>query len=149
MKLRDYVAADRDACLAVFDSNVPRFFRPHERPGLCEFLDALPGPYYVLEDDDGTILGCGGWAMEPDGRTGALCWGMVRQDLHGRGLGKRLALERLRRMRDDPRVRAISMHTSQHTRGFYEALGFTVRRIERDGYAPGLDRVDLRFGPTD
>lgn len=37
----------RAACLTVFDSNVPRFFREEERPEFEAFLDALPGPYLV------------------------------------------------------------------------------------------------------
>ncbi|MDB5218237.1 MAG: family N-acetyltransferase, partial [Myxococcaceae bacterium] len=41
MLLRPYEPADRDACLVVFDSNVPAFFAPHEREGFASFLGDL------------------------------------------------------------------------------------------------------------
>jgi hypothetical protein len=50
MRVRDYSIADRGACLAVFDGNVPEFFIPPERADFAAFLDALPGPYLVVED---------------------------------------------------------------------------------------------------
>jgi len=146
MRTRPYLPADRQACLAIFDSNVPRFFRTHERPEFEAFLDApLPGPYLVLEDEHG-IIGCGGWAFEDEARGLVhLCWGMVRHDRHGQGHGRTLLRERLGGIRADPRARAIDLHTSQHTRGFYENLGFVIRQVVADGYAPGLDRVDMRL----
>ena len=145
MRIRDYRAADRDACLAIFDSNVPRYFRPHERSDFLAFLDELPGPYLVVEDDDGRVTGCGGWALESDGRTAALCWGMVDRARHGRGIGSMLLRERLRRIEAHPTASAVILNTSQHTRGFYENLGFALRHLVADGYAPGLDRADMRL----
>lgn len=63
MLLRAYGVADRSACLAVFDSNVPDFFAPHEREGLVSFLDDEPArfgiEYFVLVDGDRAIA-CGG-----------------------------------------------------------------------------------------
>ncbi len=50
MTSRDYARNDYEACLEVFDTNVPRFFRPEERVEYAAFLKALPGPYVVLLD---------------------------------------------------------------------------------------------------
>ena len=142
-RARPYAAGDREACLAVFDSNVPRFFRTSERREFEDFLGRLPGPYVVLEDPPGTIVGCGGHAVDPADGTADLCWGMVRADLHGRGLGRLLTRLRINAAAADPAVRLIRLHTSQHTAGFYEREGFRVLRTTHDGYAPGLDRVDM------
>ncbi|HYJ80835.1 MAG TPA: GNAT family N-acetyltransferase [Longimicrobiaceae bacterium] len=144
MRVRDYTPADRSACLAVFDSNVPEFFVPPEREGLGAFLDALPGPYLVVEDDAGVMVGCGGYAINADA-TADLCWGMVVRELHGTGLGRLLLRARLDRIRADPAVAAVALNTSQHTRGFYERLGFVTEQVLPDGYAPGLDRCDMRL----
>lgn len=145
MRVRDYTAADRSACLAVFDSNVPAFFVPDEREQFSAFLDALPGPYLVVEDEDGAVLGCGGYAVTPGTTTADLCWGMVRQDRHGTGLGLLLTTARLERVRADAAVEAVALNTSQHTVGFYERLGFGTELVTPDGYAPGLDRCDMRL----
>lgn len=142
---RAYRPADRSACLALFDSNVPDFFTEGERAEFEAFLDDLPGPYLVLELD-GRLVACGGHALRDDGRIADLCWGMVRGDLHGRGLGRTLTAARLESALADERVQAILLNTSQHTVGFYERLGFELISVKADGYAPGLDRCDMSIG---
>lgn len=142
--VRPYEAGDLGACLAVFDTNVPEYFVPAERAGFEQFLHALPGPYLVLVSGD-RVVGCGGYAMAEDDHTADLCWGMVRHELHGRGLGRRLLAARIERALRDPRVDALALNTSQHTTGFYERAGFVIERVVTDGYAPGLDRCDMRL----
>lgn len=145
---RPYLPGDLGACLGVFDSNVPRFFTPEERKEFVSFLRALPGPYFVLRMEDREIVACGGHALRPEAGVGDLCWGMVRRDLQGRGLGAALLRLRIGALRADPGVRRIELNTSQHTVGFYEGLGFLVVDVEADGYAPGLDRCEMRLDLT-
>lgn len=145
MRVRDYTTADRSACLTVFDSNVPGFFVPPEREEFAAFLDALPGQYLVVEDDAGRVLGCGGYAVRPGTATADLCWGMVRRERHGTGLGRLLLEARLERARADAPLEVVALDTSQHTLGFYERRGFRTERVTPDGYAPGLDRCDMRL----
>lgn len=145
MRVREYTPADREACLAVFDSNVPAYFVTAEREAFAAFLDDLPGPYLVIEDEGGAIVGCGGYAVVAETRTADLCWGMVEQGRHGTGLGRLLLDARLDRIRADRGADAVALNTSQHTRGFYERRGFVTERVIPDGFAPGLDRCDMRL----
>ena len=145
MRVRPYTPADRAACLAVFDGNVPAYFVSEERRAFADFLDDLPGPYLVVEDEGGAVVGCGGYAVVPETRTADLCWGMVALHRHGTGLGRLLLDARLEAIRADPRAGAVALNTSQHTRGFYERRGFVTGRVVPDGYAPGLDRCDMRL----
>ena len=55
LRVRSYRTNDLNACLSVFDSNVPRFFREHERGEYIRFLGALPGPYVVVETQQGEM----------------------------------------------------------------------------------------------
>lgn len=144
--IRRYTPADRDACLAIFDTNVPRYFISSEREPFRAFLESLPGPYLVLTDASGAIVACGGHAANPDepGRAD-LCWGMVRQDRHRRGYGRTLIHARIDAAKRDPSVRIIALNTSQHTTGFYERFGFRETAREPDGYGPGLDRCEMRL----
>ncbi|WP_218022956.1 hypothetical protein, partial [Calidithermus terrae] len=71
---RPYHPHDREACLAVFRSNVPRFFAPHEEREFAGFLDELPCTYFVLEAA-GEVLGCGGYYVAAGRGEGGLCWG--------------------------------------------------------------------------
>jgi GNAT superfamily N-acetyltransferase len=145
LALRDYVAGDLPACLSVFDTNVPRYFRIEERSGYASFLEHLPGPYYLLVDTSGSVVGCGGYAISAGSDVADLCWGMVRRDRHGTGAGRILTELRIERIRGEGRAKAVALRTSQHTAGFYQHLGFRTTGVERDGYGPGLDRVDMRL----
>ena len=146
---RAYTPSDQRVCLTLFDGNVPEFFDASERPDFEHFLirDTQKLPYQVLERD-GRILGCGGLAIEEDGVTASLCWGMIDRELQGTGLGRILTESRLRLAETTPGVTQVQLHTSQHTRGFYATFGFQTEKVTPNAYGPGLDRWDmlLRFG---
>ncbi len=63
--------------------------------------------------------------------------------LHRHGLGRELALARLRQAEADPSIKRIALSTSQHTQGFYAGLGFQVTRIVPDGHGAGIDAVEM------
>jgi len=143
--LRDYRESDREACLAIFDTNVPKYFAASERQDFAAFLDDLPGPYFVIEDAS-AVVACGGFARypsEPD--VVALCWGMVAQDRHKKGLGQALLVERLRRLAKTYRGQDVVVYTSQHTAGFFARNGFETARVVRDHFAPGIDLHKMRI----
>lgn len=142
MIFRDYTPGDRSVCLAVFDSNVPWYFVPHEREEYAAYLDALPGPYFVVEED--CVVGCGGYAPNADGSI-VLCWGMVRHELHGQGIGKLLLERRLEHICRNQSTAVVTTNTSQHTRAFFEKFGFVCYRVIPNGYAEGLDRCEMRL----
>lgn len=144
VRLRPWRAEDRELGEALFDSNTPRHFAAIEKADFLAFVDALPGPYFVLESLDDAALGCGGYAGQPkDPSVAALCWGMVRGDLHGRRLGERLLTARLARIAADPVFETADIETTQHSRGFFARYGFVETAHTPDGFAPGMDRVDM------
>lgn len=144
MSLRRYRAEDRAACLALFDGNMPEYFAANERAEFVETLDEMDN-YWVIELEGEGIVACGGYAAsDGDASIAVLFWGMVRRDLHRRGLGERLLLERLRRIDANPAFASTVIETTQHSRAFYARHGFEVVREERNGIALGLDLVDMR-----
>jgi ribosomal protein S18 acetylase RimI-like enzyme len=147
MLYRAYTVADRAACLAIFDSNAARYFSLNDRSDFERFLDTLAGFFGVLCDDTGHVVACGGVGVRDEGRTAVLTWGMVSAERHGQGLGKALALARLRRVAELPGVRRVVLNTSQETVGFYLKLGFAAVQHVINGYRPGLDRYDLEWRP--
>ena len=141
--VRPYTPADAPACLKLFDSNCPPSFHPSERADFQQFLQdpADRGEYWVMELG-GEVVGCGGvWVSEE--HQGGLSWGMVRRDLHRQGLGTRLTLFRLERLRARPEVRQIRLGTSQHTEAFYARQGFVAVERTQNGFAPGIDEVKM------
>ncbi|MDX2008354.1 MAG: GNAT family N-acetyltransferase [Meiothermus sp.] len=147
LHIREYSAADMAACLEVFDTNVPKYFSLEEREEFETFLK-LPSCVYLVLVSDGKIVGCGGYYLNQERQEAGLCWGLVRRELHGTGLGKRLLLERLARVACHPEAAFIRLDTSQHTFGFFERLGFITEHITPNGYWEGLDRYDMRLELT-
>ncbi|MGO1068459.1 GNAT family N-acetyltransferase [Lysobacter sp. CA199] len=152
MHLRNYSPADREACLALFTSNVPEYFAQIERADFIHTLENIED-YWVLELEDEGVVACGGYAAArpdpesgPDSNAGVavLCWGMVRRDLHRRGLGERLLSERLNRIDADPAFHSVRIETTTFSRDFFARHGFVVTREQADGFAPGYDLVEMR-----
>jgi ribosomal protein S18 acetylase RimI-like enzyme len=142
---RAYRSDDFDACLSIFDGNVPAFFSKDERDEFGQFLkDIEPErtPYIVLTLSD-CVVACGGLSLDVSNGVASLSWGMVDRTVHRQGLGTRLIQERLKLARASPNVSRLVLATSQHTAGFYRQHGFTVSKIMPDGFAPGLDRYDM------
>src|SRR5690348_5544432 len=94
MELRPYIESDRDACVAIFDSNAPEFFDPGSRGRFEGFLDQPRGNYFVMVHDS-AVAGCGGYVAVPGENVASLVWGMVRRDLQRLGLGRFLLMYRL------------------------------------------------------
>lgn len=144
MNFRPYTDTDLDAVIGIFRSNIPKYFGPVEEPGLREFLvDPRREDYYVCELD-GEIIGAGGIALNADA-TVSLCWGMIRSDHLGRGLGKELTEFRINAARDKHPNLPLVISTSQHTQGFYERFGFRLTHHEPDGFGPGIDICKMRL----
>lgn len=136
---------DFDAALSIFDSNRPKYFNASERQSFADFLRQPPGPYFVVEALSEGIVACGGYAVvEPQAR-GDLCWGMVRRDLHGRGIGTYLTMRRIEELRGDTRVSHVVLNTSHLTQHFYRRLGFATTGIVENGFGPDLHKCDMRL----
>ena len=143
MNIREYVSADLDGVIAVFRSNIPKYFGKEEEPGLREFLIGAVKDYYVIEVE-GKVVGAGGTALNSDD-TVSLCWGMVHNDHLGTGLGKALTDYRIARSREIFGEKPLVIVTSQHTEGFYQKYGFVTVEHTLNGFAPGIDIHKMRL----
>lgn len=142
--LRFYQSADMQACLDIFDRNTPRFFSPAERQDFERFLlDYAVAWNFLVIEDNGSVVACGGHQVDKDTKSASFCWGMVANHLQGTGLGKMLTIARLNTASAMSDVATIRLETSQHTQGFYAQFGFAPERIILDGYGPGLDRWEM------
>lgn len=151
LRTRRYQTADREACRAVFMSNVPRYFAAAELGEFESFLDGPDAEFFVVELS-GEVVGCGGYAA-CDG-VGRLCWGMVEKGMHRRAIGQSLLQFRLQHLLANADIDRIEIDTSQHSAGFFARAGFRVEHTCRDGFGQGIDRVAMslhRHGwqPTD
>jgi predicted GNAT family N-acyltransferase len=142
MNLRPYTEADLEAVVEIFRSNIPKYFGPGEEPGLRDFLSSTRGENYYVGDIEGTLIAAGGVAVN-ENQTVSLCWGMVRADHLGTGLGRELTEYRIGKAKEIFGGLPLFISTSQHTQGFYEKFGFRLTKHERDGFGPGIDICEM------
>lgn len=139
--IRKYQMKDKAACLAIFDGNVPDFFDASERDMFAGFLDAPQGDYFVIEQD-ARICGCGGIVREDRGQA-RFTWGMVDNSQHGAGLGRLLAEYRLQVIDEAGDYSEAELFTTHRVAPFFAKFGFEIRGVEKDGFAPGMDKVQM------
>lgn len=145
MKIRAYRPSDLESVVAIFHSNIPKYFTPEEEPGLQDFLGEYAEDYYIVEVD-GEVVASGGIAYNDlELPTVSLCWGMVRKDFLGKGLGKELTKFRIDLSRKKYPGLPLTIGTSQHTQGFYEKFGFRLTDHTPDGFGRGIDSCKMRL----
>lgn len=136
--------SDREQCLRVFDSNTPRYFAPEERETFAAFLDALPGPFWVIKDQESrTVLACGGVTVTDDGHTAWLRWGMVDGATHRQGIGTHLLRTRLDWIHNQPTIDRVCVATTEPALGFFKRMGFSVISTKPHHFGSGMTRYDL------
>jgi GNAT superfamily N-acetyltransferase len=145
MLVRPYKRNDQDSCVAIFESNMPDYFDPHDRADLISFLDDLPGPYFVCEVPGRGVAACGGYYTQRESQLAGLTWGMVRRDFHRQGLGRHMLEYRLSEIRAIPGIRTVRARTTQVSEEFFRKCGFVPCARKPGGFGPGLDLVELEL----
>ncbi|MDZ7639451.1 MAG: GNAT family N-acetyltransferase [Bryobacterales bacterium] len=137
-----YTTEHATGCLAIFDAHSPDAFHPSERPVFEGFLAAPHHPYWVMLHE-GAIVGCGGFLREEGSPRARLHWGMVHRDFQRQGLGRFLMLFRLREIGKLPDVEWVELGTTPLAAPFFEKQGFRPSSFAKDGWGPGMDRVEM------
>jgi [ribosomal protein S18]-alanine N-acetyltransferase len=151
--IREYKPADRNQCIAIFKSNVPKFFTVEELAYFETWLNGqdagevaysnAKAEYYYVADEEGLILGCGGFYIAREESVARMAWGMVENSQHKQGIGKKLLAYRFNKIEELHPDCVISLDTSQHTYQFFEKFGFVVTKVQKDFYTLGMDRYDM------
>lgn len=128
------------ACLAIFDANCPEYFAPNERSDYAEFLEDPPEGYEVCEVSHSVAAAFG---LVKAGEAGTrLVWIMIDSRMHGHGLGRAI-MQRVMAMPAAIAAGSIGIAASHKSEPFFARFGAVVTRRTRDGWGPGMDRVDM------
>lgn len=100
------------------------------------------GTYYLVESEEGTTVGCGGWTRERPG-SGEIDSGLghirhfaTHPDWLGKGIG-RMLYEECERVAKVGGIKRFECYSSLNGEGFYGALGFS--RVEPIAVPMGPD----------
>jgi [ribosomal protein S18]-alanine N-acetyltransferase len=153
MIIKIYTTEYRQDCLAIFDSNCPKYFDVSEKKLLINWLNGLDSGiityknvasiYFYVLIHNGDAIACGGFYILQDKNIANMVWGMVHAAHHGNGFGKALFEYRIQQIKALFTKHAIVLDTSQHTFTFFKKLGFKVTNISPNGYGKGLGRYDM------
>lgn len=142
MIIRQYQQSDTENILNILDLNTPEYFSPNERKDLIYYLDNYAQNYYVVEIGD-ELVGCGGFNLSEDCKTGKISWDIIRPQKQGLGIGTELTKYRIREMKKINSIIIISVRTSQLVYPFYEKFGLEIREIVKDYWDKGFDLYRL------
>lgn len=143
LTIRNFTKEDKNRCLEIFESNFPKYFAEHERLDFNRWLDTPNSNEYFVAEKEGEIIACGGVYIDKRFNKAGLSWGMVHSDFHRKGIGKEFTLFRVNKMQElFPTYKAM-LETSQYTFGFYEKIGFEVKKIEPNGFGGGFDKYSM------
>lgn len=139
---RPYCSTDNEACSSIFDANCPGFFAPNERREYEEFLERVPDAYEVCEVN-GTVLGAFGLFV--DGKNAKkLNWILLDPQTQGSGVGSKI-MKRVIQTGRESQTRIVRIAASHKSAPFFAKFGATTTSSIKDGWGPGMDRVDMEL----
>lgn len=136
--IRPYTREDKSELLHLLRLNTPRYFDITEEADFVEYLDNHLEVYFVVEDK-GRIVGSGGINYLHNNTEARISWDIIHPDFQGKGIGKQLTLHRINMIRDNLAVAVIVVRTTQLVYRFYQKMGFTLVKVEKDFWAKGFD----------
>jgi len=142
--IRNFQSTDALQLLDLLARNTPEFFSPEEADDFKKYLTKEVEQYFVVERN-GVVVGSGGinyFLKEGEAR---ISWDVIHPDFQGQGIGRQLTTFRINRIKAHPEIKKIIVRTSQKVYPFYEKMGFTLIKIEKDFWAKGLDLYEMHI----
>lgn len=140
--IRPYTKADKEKLVALLQLNVPRYFDASEVNDFIQYLDNYRESYFVIEIDN-KLVGSGGINYFPGKGIARISWDIIHPDYQGKGIGSKLLSYRLSEIKSKAAISNIEVRTTQLAYKFYEKMGFTLEKIEKDFWARGFDLYQM------
>lgn len=144
MVIREYTSSDNENIINLLKLNTPQYFAPEEEQDLRDYFVNDIDRYYIVEDN-GNIIGSGGFNITNEGKNAAISWDIIHPDYQGKGVGRLLTQYRIDRIKEIDTVENISVRTSQLVFKFYEKFGFVLKEIAKDYWAEGIDMYRMEI----
>jgi ribosomal-protein-alanine N-acetyltransferase len=142
MQIRPFQTRDTPRLLDLLRLNTPKYFSETEQADLVFYLNHEIEQYFVLLVNN-EILGCGGFNLSEDLKTGKISWDIFHPESQGKGFGTALTNYRIQRMKEITSIERISVRTSQLVFPFYAKFGLELKEIVKDYWDKGFDLYRL------
>ncbi len=142
MEIRSFQTSDITHVLELLRLNTPKYFAPAEKRDLAYYLKNEIDEYFVVLENN-KILGCGGFNLSENSKTGKISWDIFHPESQGKGLGTALTNFRIERMKEIQSIEKISVRTSQLAYLFYLKFGLELKEVVKDYWADGFDLYHL------
>ncbi len=143
MIIRPYQATDKARLLEIFRRNTPKYFDQTEEQDFEKHL-AQKGDTYLTIEVDNKIVGGTGYEMNED-KSGSIVWIFFDPDYSGKGLGRQAVEYCCMIMNKEDSIEKFVVRTSQFAFGFFEKIGYTLTRIEKNYWAKGFDLYEMEM----
>jgi [ribosomal protein S18]-alanine N-acetyltransferase len=140
--IRTYTPGDTQELISLLRLNIPQYFASSEEEDFIEYLLKHVENYFVIEENK-KLIGSGGINYFPEEKTARLSWDVIHPDFQGKGIGRTLTQYRIDQIRKNPEIHKIVVRTTQLVYPFYEKLGFTLEKTQKDFWAQGFDLYQL------
>lgn len=142
MQIRPFQTSDTPRLLELLRLNTPEYFSPAEEKDLIYYLKNEIEQYFVLLENN-KIIGCGGFNLSEDKKTGKISWDIFHPESQGKGFGTELTNYRIERIKEIKSIEKISVRTSQLAFRFYAKFGFELKEIVKNYWDKGFDLYHL------
>ncbi|WP_223241251.1 N-acetyltransferase [Flammeovirga sp. EKP202] len=144
---KTYNPSHKEKIIAIFHSNAPKYFDLEDESYLIDFLDNYTDEnYLVVENNDGDIIGCGGYYTKED-RHG-IPWVMFQQGSIGASNLLQVAdtfyNEIESRIIAEGKMYPIHINTTQLMEKLFNRYGFVTYEKIKDGFGKGLDEYKMK-----
>lgn len=142
--IRPYSHQDKPKLIELIKQNIPAYFAPSEEIDFEHYLDHEVEDYFVFEEHS-QIIGCGGINYFNDQKMARLSWDIIAPNSQGKGIGKALMLYRIKLLNKNPKIKIISVRTSQLAYKFYEKMGFELEKVITSFWAENFDLYQMQM----
>jgi len=128
--------------MSIFDANCPAFFAPNERQDYLRFLDGTPKGYEVCSVE-GKV--CGAFGLFADDQdVKRLNWILIDPQTQSTGVGSKI-MKRVIQSGRQSQTRVVKIAASHKSAAFFARFGAIVTSSTKNGWGPGMDRVDMEL----
>lgn len=140
--IRDYNAADYDACAAVYASNVPELYPETVLTECLTFLGEGTS-YHLVVEHEGRVIGCGGLELRGEGPFAHLVFGFIHRDYQKKGFGTSLLAARLSLLQHEAENITVHLETGPEVAPFFARIGFELAEVKVNKLGAGRDSGHL------